>query len=182
MRNTAVIAPAKENETTLVQEIPLGRIRPSAANPRQSMDSTGLKELTDSVRVRGVLQPILVRPVADEEYEIVCGERRYRAAIAAGTVTIPALIVNLSDSEALETATIENLLRENLHEIEEAESYAKLLATNPNFTPAIVAEHVGKSVSHVHRRLQLLKLDPKLKQFFLDGHMTAAHALILARL
>jgi ParB family chromosome partitioning protein len=186
MSTIAVIAPPKENEkateNTLIQEIPLDRIQPSAANPRQSMDSAALAELAESIKLHGVLQPILVRSVADGNFEIVCEERRYRAAKFAGKITIPARVVNLSNAEALETATIENLLRENLHEVEEAESYARLLAMNPNSTPAIVAEHVGKSVSHVHRGLQLLKLDPKLKQYFLDGHMTAAHALVLARL
>jgi ParB family chromosome partitioning protein len=181
MSSTAVIE-APKNENAMVQEISLNRIQPSASNPRQSMDSTGLKELTDSIRVHGVLQPILVRPIADGTFEIVCGERRHKAACAAGKATIPARIVNLSDSEALECATVENVLREDIHPIEEAESFQKLLAMNPNFTPAILAERVGKSVSHVFRRLQLLKLDPKLKQLFLDGQMTAAHALILARL
>jgi ParB family transcriptional regulator, chromosome partitioning protein len=182
MSDIAVIEVEKENQHTLVQEIPLDRIQPSANNPRGSMDGSALSELSESIKTHGVLQPILVRPVADGTFEIICGERRYRACKTAGKSTIPARIVNLSDSEALEAATIENLLRENLHELEEAESYVKLLATNPTFTPAIVAERVGKSVSHIFRRLQLLKLDPKLKQFFLDGHMTAAHALVLARL
>jgi ParB family chromosome partitioning protein len=181
MSSTAVIEIPK-NGNAVVLEIPLDRLQPSASNPRQSMDSTGLKELTDSIRVHGVLQPILVRPGANGAFEIVCGERRFKAAKAAGKVSIPARIVNLSDSEALECATVENVLREDIHPIEEAESFQKLLAMNPNFTPAILAERVGKSVSHVFRRLQLLKLDPKLKQLFLDGHMTAAHALILARL
>jgi ParB family transcriptional regulator, chromosome partitioning protein len=181
MSTTAVIE-APSNEKAIVQEIPLERIQPSASNPRQSMDSTGLKELTDSIRVHGVLQPILVRPVSNGAFEIVCGERRFKAAKSAGKLTIPARIVNLSDSEALEYATVENVLREDIHPMEEAESFQKLLAMNPNFTPALIAERVSKSVSHIFRRLHLLKLDPKLKQFFLDGHMTAAHALILARL
>ncbi|MGH9446550.1 MAG: ParB/RepB/Spo0J family partition protein [Terriglobia bacterium] len=182
MSNIAVIAALKENENTLVQEISLDRIQPSAANPRGSMDSSALSELTGSIKTHGVLQPILVRPVSDGAFEIICGERRWRASKAAGKVSIAARVVNLNDSEALEYATVENLLREDIHELEEAEAYRRLLAMNANFTPAIVAERVGKSVSHIFRRLQLLKLDPKLKQFFLDGYMTVAHALILAML
>jgi ParB family chromosome partitioning protein len=182
MSTATVVTALKENENTLVREIPLDHIQPSAANPRQSIDSQALTELTASIRLHGVLQPILVRPVANAAFEIVCGERRYKASEVAGKLTIPARIVNLNDSEALEYATVENVLREDIHPIEEAESYQKLLAMNPNLTPAILAERVGKSVSHVFRRLQLLKLDPKLKQLFLDGQMTAAHALILARL
>jgi ParB family transcriptional regulator, chromosome partitioning protein len=182
MSTTAVVEAPKQNENTVVQEIALNRIQPSPANPRQSMDSTGLKELTDNIQVHGVLQPILVRPIANGAFEIVCGERRFKAAKAAGKLTIPARIVNLSDGEALECATVENILREDIHPMEEAESFQRLLAMNPTFTPAIVGERLGKSASHVLRRLQLLKLEPKLKQLFLDGHMTAAHALILARL
>ncbi|MDE3180187.1 MAG: ParB/RepB/Spo0J family partition protein, partial [Acidobacteriota bacterium] len=182
MNSTSVVAVPKESENTLVQEIPLDRIQPSAANPRESMDSQALSELTDSIKTRGVLQPILVRPATDGSFEIVCGERRFRASQGAGKVTIPARIVNLSDAEALETATIENLLREDLHELEESEAYAKMLGTNAGYTPEILSHKLGKSVAHIYRRLQLLKLDPKLKQYFLDGQMTAAHALILARL
>jgi ParB family transcriptional regulator, chromosome partitioning protein len=180
MGSIAVIETQKDN--VIVQEIPLERIQPSANNPRGSMDSNNLSELTDSIKVHGVLQPILVRPVADGTFEIVCGERRYKASKTAGKLTIPARIVILSDSEALEYATVENVLREDIHPMEEAESFQKLLAMNPNFTPAIVADRIGKSPSHVLRRIQLLKLNPKLKQYFLDGHMTAAHALILSRL
>jgi ParB family transcriptional regulator, chromosome partitioning protein len=180
MSGAAALEVAKEN--LIVQEIPLDHIQTSANNPRGSMDSTALSELADSIKTHGVLQPILVRPAADGMFEIICGERRYRAAKNVGKVTIPARIVNLSDSEALECATVENLARENLHELEEAEAYARILATSRNYTPEILSKTIGKSVSHVYRRLQFLKLDPKLKQLFLDGKMTAGHALVLARL
>ncbi|MGH7174395.1 MAG: ParB/RepB/Spo0J family partition protein [Gemmataceae bacterium] len=182
MSSTEVIAALKENENTLVQEIPLDRIRPSPANPRGSLYSAALSELADSIKTHGVLQPILVRPVADGAFEIVCGERRFRASKSAGKVTIPACIVNLSDAEAQEVATIENVLREDIHPIHEAEGYARILSMTVGYTPETLSHKIGKSVSHIFRRLQLLKLDPKLKQFFLDGHMTVAHALILARL
>lgn len=182
MSSTSAIAATTENGNSLVQEIPLDRIQASGANPRESMDHQALSELTESIRTHGVLQPILVQPLADGHFEIVCGERRWRASKTAGRQTIPARMVNLSDAEALETATIENLLREDLHELEESETYAKLLGTNAGYTPEILSHKLGKSVAHIYRRLQLLKLDPKLKQIFLDGHMTVAHALILARL
>ncbi len=182
MNSIVAVATPKENEHTVVQKILLDLIQPSASNPLGSMDSNSLSELTDSIKKHGVLQPILVRPNADETLEIVCGERRFRASQRAGKVSIPARIMNLNDVEAQEVSTVENVLREDIHPMDEAASYEKLLTMNPKFTPAIVAEHVGKSVSHAHRRLQLLKLDPKLKQYFLDGQMTAAHALILALL
>jgi ParB family chromosome partitioning protein len=182
MNSTGVIRVQNENENILVQEIPLDRIQPSANNPRGSIDSRSLSELAESIRVHGVLQPILVRRVTDGSFEIICGERRFKASQAIGTPTIPARIVNLSDIEALETATVENILREDIHPLEEAASYEKLLAANSNTSPALIAERVGKSVSHIFRRLQLLKLDSKLKKYFLDGQMTSAHALVLARL
>jgi ParB family transcriptional regulator, chromosome partitioning protein len=182
MSNIAVIEVQKENQNTLVQEIPLDHIQPSANNPRGSMDGSALCELSESIKTHGVLQPILVRPVADGTFEIICGERRYRACKTAGKATIPARIMNLSDSEALEAATVENLLREDIHELHEAQGYARILSMNASYTPETLATKIGKSVTHIYRRLQLLKLEPRLKQYFLDGHMTAAHALILARL
>ena len=184
MSTTAVIAQqkTKETENPLIQEISLESITPSALNPRGSMGSYALAELAENIKTHGVLQPILVRPAAESKYEIVCGERRWRASKTAGRQTIPARIVNISDAESLEFAVVENLMREDVHELDEAEGYARLLAMNPKYTPEVLAEKVGKSVGYIYRRLQLLKLDPKLKQLFLDGHMTVAHALILARL
>lgn len=184
MSTATIIATPIPNVTDnpLVQEISLESITPSALNPRGSMDSSALAELAENIKTHGVLQPILVRPVAEGKYEIVCGERRYRASKTAQRQTIPARIVNLSDAESLEFAVIENLMREDVHELDEAEGYARLLAMNAKYTPDVLAEKVGKSLGYIYRRLQLLKLDPKLKQLFLDGHMTVAHALILARL
>lgn len=124
----------------------------------------------------------MVRLKGNHTFQIVCGERRWRASKAAGKTSIPARIVSLTDEEALEYATVENLLREEMHELEEAESYQRLLAMNPASRLAMLAERVGKSVSHIHRRLQLFKLDSRLKQYFREGQMTAAHAWILARL
>ncbi|HEV2417294.1 MAG TPA: ParB/RepB/Spo0J family partition protein [Terriglobia bacterium] len=177
-------APQKKEgtENPLIREISLESITPSALNPRGSMDSSALAELAENIKTHGVLQPILVRPVAEGKYEIVCGERRWRASKTAQRQTIPARIVNLSDAESLEFAVIENLMREDVHELDEAAGYARLLAMNPKYTPEVLAERVNKSVGYIYRRLQLLKLDPKLKQLFMDGHMTVAHALILARL
>lgn len=184
MSTTTASAPQKTKgtENPSIQEISLESITPSALNPRGSMDSSALAELAENIKTHGVLQPILVRPVADGKYEIVCGERRWRASKTAGRQTIPARIVNLSDAESLEFAVIENLLREDVHELDEAEGYARLLAMNPNYTPELLAQKVCKSLAYIYRRLQLLKLDPKLKQLFQDGHMTVAHASILARL
>ncbi|MGH9436982.1 MAG: ParB/RepB/Spo0J family partition protein [Terriglobia bacterium] len=153
MSTATVIAPQKANQTEnpLIQEISLDSITPSALNPRGSMDSTALAELAANIKTHGVLQPILVRPVTEGKYEIVCGERRWRASKTAGRQTITARIVSLSDAESLEFAVIENLMREDVHELDEAEGYARLLAMNPKYTPDVLAEKVGKSVGYIYQ-------------------------------
>jgi ParB family transcriptional regulator, chromosome partitioning protein len=172
-------------EVTLVQDIPLNKIAESKTNPRRRFDELKLRELTENVRAHGVLQPILVRPLSNgkaDRYELVAGARRYRASKAAGRGLIPARVVSLTDTEALEIQCIENLLREDIHELDEAEGYAKLLALGKDYTADVIALKVGKSRQYVHGRLQLLKLEAKLKDSFYEGHMNVAVALRLARL
>ena len=175
----------KNGEATLVQDIALDTIAESKSNPRKRFDAEKLKELAENVRQHGVLQPILVRPLPDgkaERYELVAGARRYRASKAAGRESIPARVVALSDAEALEIQCIENVLRDDLHELEEAEGYAKLLSLGKDYTPDIISVKVGKSRQYIYGRLQLLKLEPKLKDSFYQGQMNVAVALRLARL
>ena len=119
MSTATVIATPKEPESPLIREISLNKIKPSKANPRTRTDENALAELAESIKTHGVLQPVLVRPVDSDGFEIVCGERRWRASKTAGKETIPARIVKLSDGEALELAVIENLQRENVHELDE---------------------------------------------------------------
>jgi ParB family transcriptional regulator, chromosome partitioning protein len=182
MSGITMISPPNEKENTSVQEIPLDRVRPSANNPRGKIDASSLAELAESIKLHGVLQPVIVRPAATWGYEIVCGERRWRASLMAKRETIPARVMNLSNTEAEEVAAIENVLREDVHPIHEAEGYARILSTNGSYTPETLSQRIGKSVAHIYRRLQLLKLDPKLKGYFLDGQMSATHALVLAGL
>ena len=122
MSTASVIAtlPNTEAAPALVQEIGLGQIKPSKANPRRRTDDSAMIELAANIKTHGVLQPILVRPVSARGFEIVCGERRWRASKTAGKDSIPARIVNLTDVEALEIAVIENVQRENVHELDEA--------------------------------------------------------------
>ena len=133
MSTVEVIAAPRKTETDnpLVQEIALGEIKPSKSNPRRRTDDSAMAELSASIRAHGVLQPILVRPVPRDGYEIVCGERRWRASKTAGKDTIPARIVNLSDAEALELGVIENIQRENVHELDEALGYKALIKQDP---------------------------------------------------
>jgi len=183
MSTTIAIATPKEAESPLIQEISLDRIKPSKANPRRRTDETALNELAANIKTHGVLQPILIRPVDSNDFEIVCGERRWRASKAAGKGTIPARIVNLSDGEALELAVIENLQRENVHELDEALGYKALIKQNPElYTVENIALKIGRSVAYVYQRLRLAELTPNVQAAFYAGKLTAGHAIEIARL
>src|SRR5437867_7006475 len=179
-----IVAPGNtEAVKSLVQEIGLGQIRPSRANPRRRMDDSALAELAANIKAHGVLQPILVRPVARGSYEIVCGQRRWRASKTAGKETIPARIVNLSDAEALELGVIENIQRENVHEFDEALGYKALIKQDPAlYTVEILAAKVGRSPKYIYGRLKLAELTPNLQKAFYEGKLTAGHAAEIARL
>jgi ParB family chromosome partitioning protein len=139
--------------------------------------------LAESVKARGVLQPILVRPSTAGGYEIVCGERRWRASKTAGKDRIPARIVNLNDGEALELSVIENVQREDIHELDEALGYKALIKQDPVlYTVETIAAKVGRSPSYIYQRLKLAELTPDLQKAFYEGKVTAGHAQEIARL
>jgi len=169
------------------QSIPLDHIRPSGTNPRKHFDQAKLEELAESIRAMGVTQPVLLRPRlvyvdagAQESYEIVSGERRYRASRIAGKEEIPALVREMSDEEALQIQMIENLQRQDLHPMEEADGYRALMASGA--TAEDVAKKAGKTLGYVLQRLKLLQLEVDAKEIFAAGHITQGHALLLARL
>ena len=183
MSTAIAVATPKEAETPLIQEIGLDKIKPSKANPRRRTDETALNELAENIKTHGVLQPILIRPVDSDGYQIVCGERRWRASKAAGRETIPARIVTLTDGEALELAVIENLQRENVHELDEALGYKALIKQNPElYTVETIAAKVGRSVGYVYQRLRLAELTHTVQAAFYAGKLTAGHAIEIARL
>src|SRR5437867_2350887 len=179
-----IVAPGNtEAVKSLVQEIGLGQIRPSRANPRRRMDDSALAELAANIKAHGVLQPILVRPVPRGGYEIVCGERRWRASKTAGKDTIPARIVNLSGAEALELGVVENVQRENVHGLDESLGYKALIKQDPAlYTVETLAAKVGRSPSYIYQRLKLAELTPNLQKAFYEGKLTAGHAQEIARL
>src|SRR5437667_5870971 len=179
-----IVAPGNtETVNSLVQEIGLGQIRPSKANPRRRTDEAALAELAANIKAHGVLQPILVRPLTRGGYEIVCGERRWRASKAAGKDTIPARIVTLDDAEALELGVIENVQRENVHELDEALGYKALIRQDPAlYTVETLAAKVGRSPKYIYGRLKLAELTPNLQNAFYAGKLTAGHAAEIARL
>lgn len=168
-----------------VHEIPIDKLERNGAQPRRYFDKVKLVELTSSIKQKGVLQPILVRPLPasygikgkriDDRYQIVAGERRWHAAQAAGLEAMPALIRDLSDREVLEIGVIENVQRTDLNPIEEAEAYQALIDQFGR-KQAEIAKATGKSRSHVANCLRLLNLPSLAQEYLEDGKITAGHA------
>lgn len=161
------------------QTIPIELIRPNPLQPRKDFDPEALQELADSLRKQGVLQPLIVRPALTEgEYEIVAGERRWRAAQLANIHRVPAVIRSLTDQEVLEVAIIENIQRANLNALEEARGYRQLMDTYGH-TQDAVAEALSKSRSHIANLLRLLTLPEKIQDMVRSGALSAGHARAL---
>ena len=160
--------------------LPTAFLRPNRLQPRKNFAEDELNDLANSVKEKGILQPILVRPVAGDAnaYEIVAGERRWRAAQAAKLHDVPVIIRELSDGEALELAIVENVQRADLNAIEEATGYHELMERF-GYTQEKLAGEVGKSRPHVANTLRLLKLPEAVKAMVRDGRLTAGHARTL---
>lgn len=150
------------------------RVSPNPLQPRKQVDEGALEELAASIREKGVLQPLIVRPKG-EGYEIVAGERRWRAALRAGLKAVPVIVKEVSDLEALELALVENLQRQDLNPLEEAEAYRTLIEEF-GYTQEEVARRVGKDRSSVANALRLLKLPEEVKEALKEGRITAGHA------
>lgn len=160
-----------------VEYISVEKIVPCAYQPRKSFDDESLKELTQSIKEKGVLQPILVRK-KDGMYEIVAGERRFRAAIDAGLESVPVIKKDLSDAEAFEVALIENMMRENLSPIEEAKGFQKLIQEY-QYTHDALSKSVGKSRSYITNMTRLLNLPLEVQTLINDKKISAGHARAL---
>ncbi len=158
--------------------LPLADIVANPRQPRRRFDAGAMEDLIESVRARGVLQPILVRPVADRRFEIVAGERRWRAAAAAALHEIPVVIRELDESAAFEIALVENIQRADLNPIEEAEGYQRLM-TEHGHTQQTLAQIVGKARSHVANLLRLLDLPAPLREMVAAGDIGTGHAKAL---
>jgi len=167
-----------DSSSTELHEIPVSRVRPNQHQPRAYFDEEALVSLTASVRELGVLQPILVRPLGDGEFELIAGERRWRAAKRAGLPTVPALIRTVQDAAALEQALVENLHREDLNALEEAAAYQQLME-DFGLTQEKVALRVGKSRSAVTNTLRLFQLPPSVQKLVAERKLTAGHARAL---
>jgi len=175
------VAPSRgptDNKTA--RTLPVSFLKPNPNQPRKTFTESELEDLTTSIREKGIIQPILVRPIngVSDSYEIVAGERRWRAAQRAKLHDVPVVIRELSDSETLELAIIENVQRADLNAIEEAAAYQDLM-DRFNYTQEQIAKEVGKSRPHVANTVRLLRLPDSVKAMLRDGRLTAGHARTL---
>lgn len=161
-----------------LRHMPIELLKASPNNPRKHFADSELDELSKSIRDKGLLQPIVVRPLSGGEYEIVAGERRWRAAQRAGIHDVPVLIRELTDGEALEIALIENIQRSDLNPLEEARAYG-LLLEQFSYTQQQLAESIGKSRSHIANTLRLMNLPEAVRVQIEAGNLTAGHARAL---
>lgn len=168
---------ADQGEAVLVQ-LPIAAIVTNRHQPRKAFDEEALAQLTASVRELGVLQPLLVRPLGDQRYELVAGERRWRAAKRAGLPAVPAIVRSVDDTTSLEHALVENLHRQDLNPLEEAAAYQQLIE-DFHLTHEQVATRVGKSRAAVTNSLRLFQLPPAIQRLVADRQLTAGHARAL---
>ena len=171
----------EENSSASAVKLSLNEIEPNKDQPRKTFDEKALSELADSIAQHGVIQPLLVRPMPDGSYQLVAGERRWRAARRAGLSEVPVVIREMSDSEMMELALIENLQREDLNPIEEAEGLQQLIHTY-GLTQETAAARVGRSRPAIVNALRLLSLPTPILELTRDGKISAGHARALLSL
>jgi ParB family chromosome partitioning protein len=173
-------APAEADANRQPRLVPIGNLHPGRLQPRRRFDPAALEALAASIRQQGVLQPLVVRPLADrpQHFEIIAGERRWRAAQRAALHEVPVVVKPLKDRDALEIALIENIQREDLTALEEAEGY-RLLTEQYGYTPETLGNAIGKSRSHVANLLRLLGLPASVQEMLQDGRLSAGHARAL---
>lgn len=170
------------------QEVSIEKIIITNLNPRNHFNAVKLKELADSIKEKGILQPLLLRPKYEDGsnytdiYKLVCGERRLRAAKMASLTDVPAIIRELDDNQVLEIQIIENLQRDDLHPLEEAEGYEELIKKNVYSSIDELAAKIGKSKSYIYQRMKLCSLISKTREMFYDGTLTPSTALLIARI
>jgi ParB family chromosome partitioning protein len=175
--NTAIV------NATEYRDLPLAMLTESATNPRRTFEDDALKELAESIRTPGVLSPLLVRPLSEQGFEIVFGARRYRAAQMAEVATVPVRIKHLTDAEALEAQLVENLMRRDVHPMEEAKGFHALLnLEEPKYSIEQIAVKTGKSPAYVAAGLRLTELTENVVDAFYGEETGVAHALLLAKL
>jgi ParB family chromosome partitioning protein len=178
MGDVGVESQATERAARNQRKVPIEFVRANPRNPRKLFSDAELTELTDSIRERGIIQPIVVRAKGQENFEIIAGERRWRAAQRAGLHEVPIVVLDVNDGEALELAIIENVQRADLNPLEEASGYQQL-GNEFNHSQEDIAKIVGKSRSHIANTLRLLNLPERVKAYINSGKLTAGHARML---
>jgi ParB family transcriptional regulator, chromosome partitioning protein len=168
-------------ETDQLREIDTERIIPNSHQPRKNFDEDALNELANSIREHGIVQPIVVRPLEDGFFQLIAGERRWRASQRAGLARLPAVVRDAAEDSALELALIENLQREDLNPMEEAQAYERLI-TDFGLTQEDVARRVGKNRATIANMLRLLRLPPEVQQWLRENRLTTGHAKALLSL
>lgn len=176
VQETVDVPEVKSSESVLEYEV--SKIVPNINQPRKDFSEDKLKRLADSIKEYGVVQPIVLRPLDTDQYEIVAGERRWRASKIAGLKTIPAIVKEFEDDEFAEIALIENLQRENLNAIEEAIAYQYMIDEH-KLTQDKLAKVVGKSRTYITNVIRLLKLDAQVQKMVRHGHISSAHGRTL---
>ena len=160
------------------RRVPIELIAPNPRNPRRHFNDAELDDLAQSIREHGIVQPVLVRGAGEGRFEIIAGERRWRAAQRAGLTSLPVLVRDVNDRTALELAIIENVQRADLNPLEEAQGYQQLIDEH-SYTQADLGQVIGKSRSHVANTLRLLKLPTDIQALLVDGQLSAGHARTL---
>ncbi|MCF0177917.1 MAG: ParB/RepB/Spo0J family partition protein [Bacteroidales bacterium] len=176
--NSASAAPNPRNPIASINEIPINEITPNPYQPRTVFDAEAIEELAESIRNVGIIQPLTLRRIAENKYQIISGERRFRAARSAGLATVPAYIRSTDDRGMLEMALIENIQRKDLDPVETALSYQRLIE-ECNFTQEELAGRVGKGRVTVTNSLRLLKLPAELQKALRMGKISVGHAKVL---
>jgi ParB/RepB/Spo0J family partition protein len=176
----SLLSPERVGRSTGVRLIPVDRIEPNPEQPRLAFDEATLDELAASIREHGVLQPILVRPLGDNVYQLIAGERRWRASKAAGQATIPALVEDIDDDTALEISIIENLQREDLSPLDEAAMYDRMVREH-GYSVRKLAQKIGKDKGYLENRLRLADAPPEIRELVSLRKDTLSHAYELLK-
>ena len=173
----ALLSPNKDNRNN-INKIEISKISPNKKQPRKNFQDKEIKELASSIKNQGLIQPLIIRKTSDDSYEIIAGERRWRACQIVGLHEVDCVIMNISEEKVYELALIENIQRENLNVVEEARAYKNLIQIN-KLKNEELSKKLGKSASHISNLIRILDLDQEIHQMIIDGKITMGHARAL---
>jgi len=173
----ALLSPANINKNN-VNKIDISKITPNKQQPRKNFDEKDIQELSDSIKNQGLIQPIIVRDAGEDGYEIIAGERRWRACQLAGVHSVDCVVMDASEDKVFELALIENIQRANLNIVEEAKAYKKIIEANGLKTEDL-SKKLGKSSSHISNLIRILELDEEIHQMIISGKISMGHARAL---